>query len=164
MAATTNEDEFLNDPTGSRRYQPVHISRTDLEWIAAARAQLFAEAVVRYKTGEQWWFDEGTEEAQRLARITRGFQVTHPWVEVVHAYVLGRKSAEPFSAVDVMRQALGRQTGDLTHAEKSLVGQILRHQVGCPVAGRTPGGTLYCRPASMPAVTGPRVVVPYAAK
>jgi len=163
MAATTNEDEFLNDPTGSRRYQPVHISRTDLEWIAGAREQLFAEAAVRYKAGEQWWFDEGTDEAQRLQRITSSFQVSHPWVEVVHAYVLGRKSAEPFSAVDVMRQALGRQTGDLTHGEKALVGQILRHQVGCPTA-KGPTGTLYRRPASMPAVTGPRVIVPYAAK
>lgn len=163
MAATTNEDEFLMDYTGWRRYRPVKVGAQDVAWIAAHRMQLFAEAVVRYKAGETWWFDENTDEAQRLQKITSGFQVTHPWAEVIHAYVLGRKTEEPFSAVDVMRQALGRQTGDLTHGEKTLVGQILRHQVRCPTV-KGPMGVLYCRPPTMPAVGGPKAVLPYAAR
>ena len=151
------------DPTGWRRYWPVKVGTTDLAWLAANRAQLFAEAVVRYRAGETWWFDENTDEAQRLQKITSGFQVTHPWAEVIYHYVLGLKDDAPFSAVDVMRKALGRQTGDLTQGEKSLVGTILRHHLRCP-AVKGPAGMQYLRPPTMPAVAGPKVVLPFVAK
>jgi hypothetical protein len=118
---------------------------------------------VRYRAGEAWWFDEGTPEAARLQAVTSSFQAVHPWAEVVHAFVLNRKTDDAFSAVDVMRLALGRQTGDLTHGEKTLVGQILRHQVRCP-AEKGPAGTLYRRPSYMPAVTGVRSVLALPAK
>jgi putative DNA primase/helicase len=164
MAASTNdEDEFLMDHTGWRRYWPVKVGFQDLKWIEANRGQLFAEAVVRYRAGEAWWFDEGTPEAARLQAVTSSFQAVHPWAEVVHAFVLNRKTDDAFSAVDVMRLALGRQTGDLTHGEKTLVGQILRHQVRCP-AEKGPAGTLYRRPSYMPAVTGVRNVLAIPAK
>lgn len=56
FAGTTNEHEYLRDPTGGRRFLPV---RTDgevkLELIRQQRDQIWAEAVHLFDAGEEWW-------------------------------------------------------------------------------------------------------------
>lgn len=50
VAATTNNDDFLRDPTGSRRFWAVNLSsEIDVAGLKAAHAQLWAEAVNAYK-------------------------------------------------------------------------------------------------------------------
>jgi putative DNA primase/helicase len=52
---TTNEDHYLVDQTGNRRFWPVRINRhIDLEWVRANRAQLFAEALSYLDAGERF--------------------------------------------------------------------------------------------------------------
>lgn len=46
---TTNDDDYIKDPTGGRRYWPVKCTTIDVEGLAAVREQLFAEAVARFK-------------------------------------------------------------------------------------------------------------------
>lgn len=63
FGGTTNREEFLRDPTGSRRFWPVRVSRElDVEALRACRSQLWAEAVGCYVRGEQWHLT-GAEEA-----------------------------------------------------------------------------------------------------
>lgn len=53
---TTNEHEYLRDPTGGRRFLPVRADgEVDLEQIIAARDQLWAEAVALFEGGLRWW-------------------------------------------------------------------------------------------------------------
>jgi len=63
FGGTTNREEFLRDPTGSRRFWPVRVSHElDLSALRALRSQLWAEAVGAYRRGEQWHLT-GAEEA-----------------------------------------------------------------------------------------------------
>jgi len=55
FVGTTNKRTWLDDETGARRFWPVHCGQIDLELIAEHRAQLYAEAVHRFKAGESWW-------------------------------------------------------------------------------------------------------------
>jgi predicted P-loop ATPase len=49
FAMTTNQEEYLKDETGNRRWLPVTLVKdeADVEWLAANRDQLFAEAYYR---------------------------------------------------------------------------------------------------------------------
>ena len=56
---TTNEEEFLRDRTGNRRFWPVTVRQTELdrEALEANIDQLWAEAVDAYNKGESLWLD-----------------------------------------------------------------------------------------------------------
>lgn len=70
LVSTTNEGNFLKDDTGGSRFWPIEtgVIRNDL--IEADRSQLFAEAIVRYKNGEDWYKmpDEETAQVQESYR------------------------------------------------------------------------------------------------
>jgi putative DNA primase/helicase len=58
FGGTTNDDHYLVDPTGNRRFWPVRVNRgtgVDLAWVAEVRDQLFAEAVARLAAGKRWY-------------------------------------------------------------------------------------------------------------
>lgn len=66
FGGTTNNDEYLRDEPGNRRFWPVKCGVFDLVGLAEARDQLLAEAVQRYKAFEQWHL---TPEEEALARV-----------------------------------------------------------------------------------------------
>lgn len=64
---STNEDIYLKDPTGNRRFWPFEVTaECDVASIERDRDQIFAEAVVVFKAGEQLWTDDA--EVAHLAR------------------------------------------------------------------------------------------------
>jgi hypothetical protein len=123
LVGTTNEDQFLNDPTGSRRFVPVRVTKVSLAWLSEFREQVWAEAVVRYRAGEPWWY-EG-ESAQRLARESRPYQQEDPWAQPVHDFL--RKRRQPtVTVLDVLTGCIGVSLPHITRQERSRVSQILR--------------------------------------
>lgn len=66
FVGTTNETDFLRDPSGSRRFWCIPVGRVDLEWLRAHRDQLWAEAYALYLAGETHWLTP-EEELERAA-------------------------------------------------------------------------------------------------
>ena len=68
---TTNDEEFLRDPTGNRRFWPVTVTdkgRVTGDYLTSDVVdQVWAEIVVRYKAGEVWYLDNVEIEATARA-------------------------------------------------------------------------------------------------
>lgn len=90
LAGTTNKDSWLRDPTGNRRYWPVLVLDVNMTWLEENKEQLWAEAVHRYKEGEQYYISHDdpvyeTVEGEQKARVERD-----PWEDAVLKIVDGR--------------------------------------------------------------------------
>lgn len=66
---TTNDDEFLRDPTGARRFWPItvtNVGRTRSDSLTTEIVdQIWAEIVTYYDAGEKWYLSEDVEEIAR---------------------------------------------------------------------------------------------------
>lgn len=81
FVGTTNEQEILNDSTGSRRFWPVLMGRTDDEAVVRDRDQLWAEAMVCYRQGQQWWLTPDEEEMRKVASLP--YRAVDPWEDAI---------------------------------------------------------------------------------
>ncbi len=103
FVGTTNESKYLKDPTGNRRFWPVAGKKVAVSWIKANRDQLWAEAVMAYKGGEQWWLEEEAEEA---AVVEQGKRMElDPWEDSLAGY-LDRSESEVVASGELLHMAL----------------------------------------------------------
>ena len=89
FVGTTNSLGYLKDETGGRRFWPVPVGKIDLEALRRDRDQLFAEAVARFKAGEEWW-PERDFERRVIKPEQDNRQEPDPWEGPIAAYVEGR--------------------------------------------------------------------------
>lgn len=80
FVGTTNKDQYLEDPTGNRRFWPVRINKADLARLEKDRDQIWAEAYQEYRNGVKWWVDEESDEA-KIFRLEQGDRVMHSDIE-----------------------------------------------------------------------------------
>jgi putative DNA primase/helicase len=84
FVATVNDREFLNDPTGSRRYWPVEVDGP-LAWDHGIdMQQMWAQAQTWWESGEDWSLTED-ENRQRIAAAER-FTIQPPEVDQMAAH------------------------------------------------------------------------------
>lgn len=82
---TTNRQQYLVDSSGNRRFWPVFCTKSDIDALAANRDQIWAEAVARFRAGEQWHL---TDAEEKLALIQQRARVEqHPFAELVVPYL-----------------------------------------------------------------------------
>lgn len=88
---TTNDDRYLRDVTGNRRFWPIRTGEIDLNQLAFDRDQLWAEAAVREAKGESivlpqhLWTDAAQQQALRLE--------DDPWLDLL-SEVSGERGEE----------------------------------------------------------------------
>lgn len=92
--ATANQDEFLRDSTGERRYWPVTcrlprngIRQEALQWIEDNRDQLWAEAAVRWRRGEHLFLEPHLIPVAETAQVERTIRndmtgVVEDWLNI----------------------------------------------------------------------------------
>ncbi len=85
FAGTTNEERWMTDPTGNRRFWPVLCGTVSTALIASDRDQLWAEALAFYQQAEPWHIDD--ENLVTLAQAAQAERMeVDPWLEVLQGW------------------------------------------------------------------------------
>lgn len=125
FAGTTNEREYLTDPTGNRRYWPVTCTRADVAWVTAWRAQLWAEAAWREATAplELWLDDAHLRAAAAHAQDTRMHE--DAWHDPIATWLRSR-AARTARMADILHLALGLPRDRQNRAAQNRAASVLR--------------------------------------
>lgn len=119
FVGSTNEDEYLRDGTGARRFWPIPCGTIRRDLIESNRSQLFAEAVHLFKSGATWW--EIKESAANSIQESR--RATDPWEEILQEYLTGRAD---LSYTIIAKDALGLNPEKQNTATQKRIGKALR--------------------------------------
>ena len=127
FVGTTNQDEYLKDATGNRRYWPVACTRVDLEQLREIRDQLWAEAMFCYEAGEIWWVNR--DETAMFSEAQDERFVVDEWEGPILNWLEESQIGETTSGSEVLASALKLDFGHWGKPEQMRVGAIM-HRLG----------------------------------
>lgn len=119
---TTNKEQYLRDETGGRRFWPVACGEIDIAALKRDRDQLFAEAVERYRQGEQWWPDAEFESNHIHQEQEARFEAD-PWEEPIADWLTSKVQVTVFG---VAQGALSKEKGAIGTADRNRITAILQ--------------------------------------
>jgi len=135
FVGTTNQDEYLKDYTGNRRYWPVYCNKVDAQALRDMRNQLWAEALHFYNEGrdakqreesQRWWPDEAMKElfeAEQDARLQ-----LDPWQIKIEDHLYKIKY-EHVTSNEIISIALNKDIAAVTRADQNRLSPIM-HSLG----------------------------------
>jgi predicted P-loop ATPase len=122
IVGSTNEDEFLSDKTGNRRFWVIPVKKkVDVDLLAQERDAIWAAAVLAYKSGEQWWLTP--EEETLLAQANQGWQATDSWEAAILNYLDNKLTC---NIAELLEKAIGLELAKQSKSEQMRVSNILR--------------------------------------
>ena len=121
---TTNQDEFLRDTTGNRRFWPIQTGKIDIKALERDRDIILAEAVSLFKNNKQWWPDRDFERThivpEQEARV-----VFDPWFEPIADWLklTGRTNPTSF---EIAKDAVFLLYGQINSGHHRRIADIMR--------------------------------------
>jgi predicted P-loop ATPase len=127
FAGTVNHGAYLRDTTGNRRYWIVRCEAPlDVEGLAEARDQIWAEALHLHRAGETWHLGEADERS--MSAETEARLEGDPWEESLAVWTAARTVKEadrPFTMEEVLRDALDLRTSSRNPKVTARVSRLL---------------------------------------
>lgn len=122
IVGTTNEDDFLADATGSRRYWVTPIkSKVCLELLERDRDVLWAAAVHAYKEGASWVLSQA--EALQSEKQNQQYQREDPWFSTIEAWL---KHEDEIKVTDLLAKAIGLELSRQDRSAQMRVADCLK--------------------------------------
>lgn len=122
IVGTTNDEQFLTDLTGNRRFWPVKVERFDVKALRRDRDQLWAEAARREADGESIRLNPALYGAATEAQ--RDHEHVNPFLEVLEDLL--RDMEGKFLAADAWA-VLGVRVQDRNQNQNDLLGAAMKH-------------------------------------
>lgn len=107
FAGTTNRGDYLNDETGGRRFWPVTVGVVRLADLGRDRDQLWAEAVVLYRSGTRWWLNGADEKEAAQTVASRASD--DPWTADVLQALTGKTECSTRDILEKLNIPLERR-------------------------------------------------------
>lgn len=123
IVGTTNEDHFLFDSTGSRRFWIIDVNRVNIETLRRIRNQVWAEAVYLFKQGCPWWLDSDAEREREL--LASKYAEEEPWEVLVNKWLCDNNITD-VSADEVLIRCIQKEHKDIKKSDQQTIAIILR--------------------------------------
>jgi putative DNA primase/helicase len=123
FVGTTNDDHWAKDPTGGRRFWPVHVVSLDRYALQRDRDQLWAEAVAAYNSSEEW-YPTGSIVQDITAEQDERFDADE-WESPIARWLAPHQS-HGATIGEIMLGALKIETERWTRADQMRVASVLR--------------------------------------
>ena len=124
IVGTTNQDQFLSDSTGNRRFWIIPVHReVNLKMLAEERDRLWGSAVALYQAGEQWWLS--TLEEQQAEDLAKDYQTTDPWESRVEAHLIEWRLDEVTTG-EILTNCLEIEVGHQSRGHEMRVADCLK--------------------------------------
>jgi hypothetical protein len=124
---TVNQDKFLKDETGNRRYLVLDCAKGFPMWSPEEIDQLWAQAWARYVNGAQWW---PTNAEQKLLDANAELFRQRTWVEeaLETEYDWGKKPTDKsrVKTTELLKRLKGNPYGNCDAKEVTELGHALR--------------------------------------
>ena len=154
---TTNSEAYLFDETGGRRFWPIRCGQIDLKALRRDRDQLFAEAVVRFMTGEKWWIEDlalhrvASDIQQERLAVDAWHELIETWLtsptqrvdESGHAIYPFTSIQNCVSVADILIHAIGKRIDQWGQADANRVARTLVALKWKRVRRRDAGGLVW---------------------
>ena len=130
---TINPDDngYLTDETGNRRFWPVACNFIDIEGLSLVRDQLFAEAYSVVKSGDfKLYMDEDLEPKAVIQQAMR--EVIEVWGDPIGKWLMSKPTDEGVGVVEIAKEALGIEVDKLGWHERRRIATAMR-QLGWAV-------------------------------
>jgi predicted P-loop ATPase len=124
LVGTTNQDRFLHDFTGNRRFWIIEIhQKIDIDWIKQNRDLLWAAAVLAYKDNYSTYLNETEQELSNSINSSK-YKVEDMWTDIVTNWALVQ--TQPFTLSDVLTKALNKESRTWKRSDENRVTEILK--------------------------------------
>lgn len=130
LVGTTNQFEYFKDSTGNRRFWPIKcIEQINLDGLREMRDQLFAEALVRHRTGERS-YPSREEQDEYFTPEQDAREIGDAWEEGIHHWLntvtVDGTRPENVSSYDLLTKALKIDAGKITKEMTTRTGIVMR--------------------------------------
>lgn len=126
--ASTNEDTFLRDSTGNRRFWPVRVGThgpvNPTRW-SLMLEDYWAEALARYRRGERWWLDGHHNDLAR--QVQEASLQVDEWEPLLAEWLdaAPRAHVDRFTSGELL-EAVGLKPDRWSRGDQMRVGQIMQ--------------------------------------
>ena len=129
IVGTTNEEQFLTDPTGARRFHIVRVPdgwRIDVQALTEWRDQLWAEAVHLHRAGVRHYLDSEDDELAQ-AEVAADHAIEHAWTAPLAEWLqCDEARKEPVTMHRLLSRALKIEAARLPKDAERTVGGLMR--------------------------------------
>ncbi|GAB4320225.1 MAG: hypothetical protein OHK0047_02710 [Leptolyngbyaceae cyanobacterium] len=124
LVGTTNQEKFLRDATGNRRFWVIPINqKIDIEWVKQNRDEIWAAAIQAYLDGYCTYLNETEQQLSDSINAQKYFE-EDVWAEPVTSWVMAQ--TEPFILSDVLTHVLKKEPGAWKRTDEVRVQAILK--------------------------------------
>ena len=145
LVGSVNEDSFLRDKTGARRYWIIEIDEMiDIDKVLKDRDAIWKAAVIAHRTGRKPMLEDHQEQQSLLNNQI--YETEDPFLEPIQRKIESWNKGHKFSTRDVLIDSELRDGNKITPADMNNAARILKslgcvrdkHQTKNPITGARP--------------------------